>query len=100
MSELLPNSERENDWMEYLELTRKQTGSVDWMPIKRARLQELEKSLDINQPTQTQEQKDALHRQGIADTRWGLKQELQPPLTAKERELIVEVNSRSLRSSR
>ncbi len=100
MSESLLNPERENNWTEYLEFTKKRTSSIDWTPENRTRLQELEKSLGINQPTQTQEQKDALHRQGIADTRWGLKQELQPPLTAKERESIVEVNSRFSGSSR
>lgn len=100
MSESHLNPERENIWLEYLEITKKQMSSIDWMPKDRAKLQELEKILGFNQPTLTQEQKDALHRQSTAGTRSGLKQELQPSLTAKEIELIVEVNSRSSRFSR
>lgn len=100
MSESLRNSEEEKTREEYLELTKKQTGSADWTPEDRTRLQELEKNFGINQPTLTEEQKDALHHQGTAGMRLGIKQELQPALTDKERRLIVEANTHSSRSSK
>jgi len=80
---------------EYLELTRKQTSSTGWTEKDRKRLLELKASLVIDQTRLTQEQKMALHRQGIADTVLTEGEKPQPSLTKEECELIMEANTRS-----
>jgi hypothetical protein len=87
------------DMIDYLKLTRRQTGATDWTSADREGLQELERSLGINQPDLTAQQTDALHRQGIAGIRLGTGQAPQPALTNKERGLIIGVNAPSSKSS-
>lgn len=75
-------------------LTQEQIHSVNWTEEKRQRLLAVKRELGIDQPPLTQEQRNALHRQGLADT------ESHPPLTPKEKVLIVEANILSSKSSR
>ena len=84
---------------EYLELTRKQTSSKGWTEKDRKKLLELKVHLGIDQPKLTQKQKEALHRQGSADTSLIAGEKPQPSLTEKERKLIVKTNIDSLLSS-
>ena len=87
MSESRQDSAGENQ-SEYLALTRKQTGSGNWTANDIARLHELEGILGINKPPtpMTEQQREALHRQGTANKK--------NPLTEGERALIVAANSR------
>jgi hypothetical protein len=96
MSELSQSPEEEQarkEHLEYLELTREQTGSAGWTEEKRRRLLELKESLGIDQPPLTEAQTAALHRQGTAGIPLETGRAPQPPLTAKERGLIIEANA-------
>lgn len=84
---------------EYLELTKKQTASDSWSKQDRMRLLELNQIFDIDQPL-TQNQKDALHRQGLADTPLRTGEKPQPPLTRDEVDHILTANNIILKSRR
>jgi hypothetical protein len=101
MSESTQNKELEEARQEYLELSRRQTGSINWTPEDRVRLQTLKDQFDIDQPPLTEAEKEALHRQGAAGAVFlGTKQEPQPELTTAERELVVGVHARTSKTSR
>jgi hypothetical protein len=86
--------------MEYIKLTKRQTVDPDWKLEDRVRLQELERSLGINQPDLTAQQTDAaLHRQGIAGIRLGTGQAPQPTLIKEEIGLIIGANASPSKSS-
>lgn len=82
----------ENLKQEYLELTREQIGSVRWTDDKKRRLNDLKNKLGIDQPGLTGKQRNALRRQGTADTPETVGGKPRPPLTPEESRLIVEVN--------
>ena len=84
---------------EYLELTKKQTTSGSWSEQDRMRLLELNQIFNIDQPL-TQNQKDALHRQGLADTPLRTGEKPQPHLTRDEVDRILKVNEDILKSHR
>ena len=84
---------------EYLELTKKQTTSDSWSEQDRMRLLKLKQIFNIDQPL-TQNQKDALHRQGLADTPLRTGEKPQPPLTRDEVDHILTVNNNILKSRR
>ena len=84
---------------EYLELTKKQNTSDSWSEQDRMRLLELKQIFNIDQPL-TQNQKDALRRQNLADTPLRIGEKPQPPLTRDEVDHILTVNNNILKSRR
>lgn len=77
----------------FLELTKKQSGP-NWTEDDRKELLELKRNLGIDQPL-TLDQKEALHRQGLAGTRDKTGGPLHPNLTSEEISSIQTVNTKT-----